>query len=436
MTSTPAPPFDTSAPAGSLPLRTRFASRTGGAVAALSRRLGRGSGSVVGGRAILVLDPDALGRLARHRRVVLVSGTNGKTTTTSLLAAALTTAGPVVTNLLGANLPPGLAAALAAAPETARGAVLEVDEAWLGRVADQVQPEVAVLLNLSRDQLDRNNEVRHLSATWRDVLARSPRIHVVANADDPLVAWAASAASSVTWVGAGQPWTVDAAGCPNCGGRIHFGTEGAASGWACSACPLARPDLDAWIEGQTIVTRDGSRLAFHLRLPGRCNEANALMAMVAAGRFGVPGEAALAAMAGTSEVAGRYRSVVAGSTTARLLLAKNPAGWLEVFDLLAPPPTPVVIGINARIADGKDPSWLWDVPFERLRGRLVVATGERSRDLAVRLHYAEVEHRHEPDPVLAIQAAGATAVDVVANYTSFQALSQRLDRSARLDHAA
>jgi UDP-N-acetylmuramyl tripeptide synthase len=295
MTSTPAPAFASTAPAESLPLRTKIASQAGGAVAALSRRLGRGSGSVVGGRAILALDPGALRRLAQHRQVVLVSGTNGKTTTTSLLAAALATAGPVVTNLLGANLPPGLAAALAAAPDTARTAVLEVDEAWLGRVADEVAPEVAVLLNLSRDQLDRNNEVRHLSATWRAVLARSPNIHVVANADDPLVAWAALAASSVTWVGAGQPWTVDAAGCPNCGGRIRFGAEGAASGWACSACSLQRPALDAWIEDRTVVLRDGSRLALLLSLPGRCNQANALMAMVAAGRFGVLGRALRAA---------------------------------------------------------------------------------------------------------------------------------------------
>src|ERR1700730_13024329 len=263
MTSTPAPSFHTRVPSESLPLRTQLASRAGGAVAALSRRLGRGSGSVVGGRAILMLDPGALGRLAHHRQVALVSGTNGKTTTTSLLAAALATAGPVVPNLLGANLPPGLAAALAAAPETARSAVLEVDEAWLGRVADEVAPEVAVLLNLSRDQLDRNNEVRHLSATWRAVLARSPDIHVVANADDPLVAWAALAASSVTWVGAGQPWTVDAAGCPNCGGRIRFADEG----WACSACSLRRPALDAWIEDRTVVLRDGSRLALVLSLP-------------------------------------------------------------------------------------------------------------------------------------------------------------------------
>ena len=111
---------------------------------------------------------------------------------------------------------------------------------------------------------------------------------------------------------------------------------------------------------------------------------------------------------------------------ARLLLAKNPAGWLEVFDVLRPPPVPVVVAINARIADGRDPSWLWDVPFERLAGRLVVASGERARDLAVRLRYASVEHGLEPDPVAAIAAAGGPSVDVVANYTSFQSLRARL----------
>jgi len=86
---------------------------------------------------------------------------------------------------------------------------------------------------------------------------------------------------------------------------------------------------------------------------------------------------------------------------------------------------PVVVAINARTADGRDPSWLWDVPFERLRGRLVVATGERSRDLAVRLRYAEVEHVHEPDLFRAVAAAPAASVDVVANYTSFQQMRVR-----------
>ena len=131
-------------------------------------------------------------------------------------------------------------------------------------------------------------------------------------------------------------------------------------------------------------------------------------------------------MAGTDEVAGRYRPSSAGSTPGpppagqepgRLAGGVRPAG--------ARRRRPWSSAINARIADGKDPSWLWDVPFERLAGRLVVAIGERSRDLAVRLHYADVEHRHQPDPRAAPSAAaGASEVDVVANYTSFQAAAR------------
>ena len=416
-----------------LPPRTRLAAGVGTAVGALSRRLGRGSGSVIGGRAILAIDPSSLRQFARGREVALVSGTNGKTTTTSLLSAALAQRGIVVSNVLGANLPPGITAALAAAPAEAHVAALEVDEAWLGHVAAATDPAVVVLLNLSRDQLDRNNEVRHLAATWRDTLARRsktvPPPHVVANADDPLVAWAALAADSVTWVGAGQRWTADAAGCPNCGGRVHFAAT-LGEQWSCGRCDLHRPALDVWLEGPEIVFAGGERVAVDLALPGRCNQANAAMAMAAAEGLGVAHTAAMAAMATTSEVAGRYRTVTVGATRARLLLAKNPAGWLETFDLLAPPPTPVVVAINARIADGKDPSWLWDVPFERLQGRLVVATGERSADLAVRLGYADVEHWRQPDLLQAIVDAGAASVDVVANYTSFQAITERVARAA------
>jgi UDP-N-acetylmuramyl tripeptide synthase len=410
----------------------------------VSRRLGRGGGSVIGGRAILAVDPDALIRLAAGRTIALVSGTNGKTTTTSLLVAALGGPARVVSNLLGANLPPGLASALASGPPE-QPAALEVDEAWLARVVAAVEPGAVALLNLSRDQLDRNNEVRTLAGAWRLALAARPGVTVVANADDPLVAWGAGQAAEVAaaneaeadgsgarviWVGAGQPWTDDAGGCPRCGGRIDF-AAGSGSGWRCSTCDLARPELDVRLEGSTVVWRAGPAVGLHLQLPGRANRANAAMALATAAVLGADPVTAAAALGAVTEVVGRYAVVDTGGRRARLLLAKNPAGWLEVFDFLAPPPGPVVVAINARIADGRDPSWLWDVPFERLRGRLVVATGERSRDLAVRLRYAEVDHVHEPDLVRAIAAAGARdvdvpEVDVVANYTSFQQLRSRL----------
>ena len=118
--------------------------------------------------------------------------------------------------------------------------------------------------------------------------------------------------------------------------------------------------------------------------------------------------------------------VTHAGVAARLLLAKNPAGWAELLDLLDGGKEPVVIGINARVADGHDPSWLWDVDFERLGGRLVVATGERRRDLAVRLRYAGVAHMTVADQLEALGAPVAASVDYVGNYTAFQDLRRRL----------
>jgi UDP-N-acetylmuramyl tripeptide synthase len=105
----------------------------------------------------------------------------------------------------------------------------------------------------------------------------------------------------------------------------------------------------------------------------------------------------------------------------RLLLAKNPAGWVEALSMVPDDRRDVVVAVNARAADGRDPSWLWDVPFELLRGRRAVATGERSRDVALRLLYAGVEHSRVDDPAAALTTATRNgAVEVLANYTAFQ----------------
>jgi UDP-N-acetylmuramyl tripeptide synthase len=308
-------------------------------------------------------------------------------------------------------------------------AALEVDEAWLGQVASATDPVVVALLNLSRDQLDRVSEVRMLGARWRAAMPGLDRAVVVANADDPIVAWAASDARSVRWVAAGQPWRADATGCPHCEGRIAYdGDE-----WAC-ACGFGRPRPDVWLEDGAVVMAGGRRVPVALQLPGRFNLGNAAMAATAAAAMGVAEEEALAAMSSTTDVFGRYEVVEVGGVRARLLLAKNPAGWVGIFDLLAPAPAPVVVAINARIADGRDPSWLWDVPFERLRGRRVVATGERSADLAVRLRYAEVDHVRVPGVLDAVGSAQVPEVDFVGNYTAFQdlraALRSRAGRGA------
>ncbi len=136
-------------------------------------------------------------------------------------------------------MPPGLVAALAGTD--APRAVLETDEVYLPRVLTATAAAAVVLLNLSRDQLDRTNEVRMVAGRWRAALAAAPRTHVVANADDPLVVWGAGAARDVHWVGAGLRWQHDAVGCPSCEGRIEF----AAGGWSCAACGFARPEPEA-----------------------------------------------------------------------------------------------------------------------------------------------------------------------------------------------
>jgi UDP-N-acetylmuramyl tripeptide synthase len=126
-----------------------------------------------------------------------------------------------------------------------------------------------------------------------------------------------------------------------------------------------------------------------------------------------------------TDIGGRYRTVRRTKHSVRLMLAKNPAGWAETLRVLDED-TPVVVAVNAQEADGRDLSWLWDVHFERLRGRQVVVTGERSADLAVRLCYAEVAHWSVPDPVRAIDTLPAGGVELVANYTAFRDLVDRL----------
>jgi UDP-N-acetylmuramyl tripeptide synthase len=152
-----------------------------------------------------------------------------------------------------------------------------------------------------------------------------------------------------------------------------------------------------------------------------CSTVNAALAAAAASLWDVPAAKAFEAMERIPSVEGRYLETSFAGRPLRLLLAKNPAGWVEALGMTRPD-APVVVAVNARAADGRDPSWLWDVPFEVLRGRHAVATGERSRDVAVRLRYAGVEHVRVDDLAAALRAAqGARPIEVLANYTAFQA---------------
>jgi UDP-N-acetylmuramyl tripeptide synthase len=403
-------------------VRSRAAVWAGRGAGAASRRLGRGSGEVIGGRLALRVDPALMSRLAAGRVSACVSGTNGKTTTTRLLRAAMATAGPVASNAGGANMSPGVTAALMA-DRLAPTAVLEVDEMYLPVVARAVRPSVVVLLNVTRDQLDRSNETRRIARRWRDVGAELPTTTAVANVDDPLVVWAAQGYPRQVWVAAGQRWQLDAQVCPACGAVL---SRPGVDQWHCDGCGLRRPTPALAVRGLGLLDVCGEEVALRLALPGRVNAGNACLAVAAAQLLGVAPQTAADAMAAVREVEGRYARTELAGARVRLLLAKNPAGWQEMLSLLTEDAgVPVVLGFNARVADGRDPSWIWDVPLEQLRGRPVAVYGDRAADMAVRLAYAGVAHQVTGSAADAVRSVAAgtgpeRAVDLLATYTAFR----------------
>ena len=400
--------------------RTALAIRAGRLAGRVSRRAGIGAGVTIGGRVALAVAPGVIRELAAGRGAVVVSGTNGKTTTTRLLVAAMEASGAgVISNDTGANLASGVASALASGASGARP-VLEVDEAALPRVISALDPHLVVLTNLSRDQLDRYGEVGTVANRWRQMLASRPGQRVVANAADPLVVWAAQESDTV-WVDTGLLWRDDATSCPACGALLDWG-----DGSFRSACGFAMPEAAVRLTGGVIEAGEGC-VELSLSLPGRWNLANAAMALTAAREVGVDMKEAAAAMSGVREVGGRQATWrLPDGRSARLLLAKNPAGWTEVLKFLAGTDSGVVVALNCQVADGRDPSWLWDVPFELLAGRSVGASGERHLDLAVRLRYAGVDFIDDADPLRAALRVSGDDVEVVATYSAFVNLVRRI----------
>jgi UDP-N-acetylmuramyl tripeptide synthase len=408
-----------------LPLRARLATGIGGAAGRVSRLTGRGDGSVIGGVLGLRVEPELLRLLAVDREVVLVTGTNGKTTTTRLITAALAALGQeVASNAFGANMAAGLASALGRAPE-APYAVLETDERYLPAVIEATAPRIVTLLNLSRDQMDRAAEIWLIARRWREALAAAEDCLVIANADDPLIAWAAGAAPHVTWVAAGQRWHEDSWCCPECGSHLRRDDLG----WRCHECAFARPPTPWVLDEESVIDGSGQAYELNLALPGRANRSNAVMALAVADFFGISVEQALPLLRQVSSVAGRYTLVQRGDCQVRLLLAKNPAGWLEAFDVLTRGTSPVLLSVNAQIPDGKDTSWLWDVDYRLLRGRPVLVSGERRLDLAVRLEADQVQFELVDGLDDAIGRSRAANIDVIANYTAFQQIRTVLGRS-------
>ena len=393
-----------------------------------SRVSGRGAGGMIGGLIAQAIAPTIMENLGGGRPCLLVTGTNGKSTTTRMLAAAVRTHSTVATNDGGDNMDAGIISALLAHRD-AETLVLECDELHVPAVADRLHPTALVLLNLTRDQLDRVGEINKIERALRGAVAAHPDMLVVANCDDVLMTSVAYDAPNVVWVSAGAGWVGDAVSCPRTGGHIvHDGDDWYAVKPLPDGRPFRRPTPTWSVDDAGLHTPEGDT-ELTLTLPGRANRGNAAQAIAAAvGACNIPLTDAVRAAEGVDNVAGRYSTVTLGDHQIHLLLAKNPAGWQEALSMVDRSADGLVIAVNGQVADGEDLSWLWDVRFEDFESLSVKAAGQRGTDLAVRLTYADIDHEHIPDPVAAIRACPPGRVEVLANYTAFRDLKKDLAR--------
>ncbi|WP_293771968.1 Mur ligase family protein [uncultured Corynebacterium sp.] len=416
--------------------RTAVATTAAKAATVASRATGRGAGGMIGGLIAGAIDPNIMASLAGGRPAVLVTGTNGKSTTTRMLAAALRSQYAVATNDGGDNMDAGIISALMAGKD-ATHIVLEVDELHVPHVADAIAPQALVLLNLSRDQLDRVGEINKIERALRGAVEAHPEMTVIANCDDVLMTSVAYDAKNVIWVSAGAGWLGDSVACPRTGGHV-VRTE---DDWYAvkkleDGREFRRPTPTWSISADGVVAPSGT-VPLNLALPGRANRGNATQAIAAAvTAFNVPLSSAVAACESVDDVAGRYSTITLGDHQIRLLLAKNPAGWQEALTMVDRAADGLVIAVNGQEADGVDMSWLWDVKFEDFESLAVKAAGERGTDLAVRLVYADISHELIADPVAAIAACPPGRVEVLANYTAFRDLRKALLKAQKENHNA
>jgi lipid II isoglutaminyl synthase (glutamine-hydrolysing) len=429
---------------------------------ALSRRLGRSGGTTAPGRLLLRLSPGALTRMSRDLDdgSVLVSATNGKTTTSAMLAACLEAAGrPVVHNRAGSNMAWGVATALLdAGGRPGQLGLFEVDEAWLPSVAGQVEPRLLLLSNLFRDQLDRYGELELLADRWAELVERfDGRASFVLNADDPLVADLGRERQRVTYFGVeddsqalpGMQHAADSKHCRNCGHAyvyeaVYLGHMGR---YRCPNCGRERPAAQVAATRVQLDGMTGSRLELRtpqgplelrLPLPGLYNVYNAVAAVATALELGVPLTTAGEALEGFGGAFGRVETIAVGGRQMSILLVKNPAGANEVLRTLTLEDggLDLWLGLNDRIADGRDVSWIWDADFETLAGRVRRATcsGTRAEEMALRLKYAgidaelEVERDLERSLDRAVATAAGERLYALPTYTALLELRDLLSR--------
>lgn len=414
-------------------LRASLAVVGGRTAGALSRRLHLGGGTSIAGIVAQRLYPDIIEHLSTQLQQgsILVTGTNGKTTTSGFIAAILSDAGlRIWRNREGSNLMRGIAGALVIRSQPNGKlrrsghaiSIFEVDEAVMPLAVRTIPTRVAVFTNLFRDQLDRYGEVDSVLERWQQTISSlSTETILVLNADDPTIAnLGRNFAGRVVYFGiedqhlnldtqegTGEHHQVmDTRVCPACGNDYvytlrfysHLGH------YVCPTCEQGRPPLDiaarrvendSFDRLRVAVEAPGQSSEITVPLPGLYNIYNALAAIATAHALGITWASTVAGIEQFKPAFGRGERVQIAGRTLRMLLAKNPTGFNEVLRTLFAHGNKrhVLFVLNDNIADGKDISWIWDVDFEQaVQGfHTLTVAGTRARDLALRLKYAGLD---------------------------------------------
>jgi lipid II isoglutaminyl synthase (glutamine-hydrolysing) len=416
-------------------LRASLAVVGGRTAGALSRRLHLGGGASIAGVVAQRLYPNIVEHLSTQLQQgsILVTGTNGKTTTSGFIAAILRDSGlRVWRNREGSNLMGGIAGALVIRTlpngRLRRAgkaiSIFEVDEAVMPQAAQTIPTRVAVFTNLFRDQLDRYGEVDTVLERWKgSVKALAPETTLILNADDPAVASLGEHfAGRVIYFGiedkgldleqqegvGDRHQVIDSRTCPNCGGDYTYSLRfySHIGHYTCTQCGQSRPKPQVYASRVENDSFDRLRIQVEaadfqgeiiVPLPGLYNVYNALAAVAAAQALGTAWAPVTTGIEQFKPAFGRGERVQIAKRTARMLLAKNPTGFNEVLRTLSTGSSKrhVLFVLNDNIADGRDISWIWDIDFEQALESFatVSVAGTRARDLALRLKYAGLDPR-------------------------------------------
>lgn len=414
----------------------------------LSKILFKG-GTNFPGKVALKLDKNVLNIVSKDYSVILVTGTNGKTTTTSMISNILKSSGKdVITNNTGANLMPGITSCFIdnfkfRKSNKGKYAIIEVDEANIKFITEYIEPKIIIVTNLFRDQLDRYGEVYTTLNKIMEGIVKVPNATLLLNGDESLLG-DLKVPNKIKYYGfncaINDKKTVDinadAKFCKNCKHpyTYDFITYNHLGKFHCENCGYERPELQFSVDSIGEITRTYSKVTINnneycINQPGVYNIYNALCSIGAAKLLGIENNIIYTSIKNTESSFGRQESIKINGKEIKIILVKNPAGYNEALNTVSLDKREINLCmlLNDNYADGRDVSWIWDVNFEKLASLDILKTivgGNRLYDMGIRLKIAGLNYKNFSvcnnfDSVLkSVEDCNGEIVYVLATYTA------------------